>query len=163
MGHNGNWSGERLKEAMKGANVSRKQLADATGVDVDTVTQWRRNRQRPSGDRQKIIARLVRRPVEWLNGEDVEEEPYAKFTPNPRYVREVPPRAHAVAMGYLERLQRVGVPVAELPDLERLLLDSEAGKLYKSRGELSEDDHITLIEAGWAVIVKMLWIEGKRP
>lgn len=45
----------------KSLGWDRRKLADATGVDVSTVSRWERNKVAPSSSAKVILERLARR------------------------------------------------------------------------------------------------------
>lgn len=165
--------GKLLKLARVSAGLEQSEVGAALGVHRVTVSKWETDALRPSHDRVVELAELYRAPLQPLldalvdatsGAGEVSRETLHDFAPNPRYRSEIPGRAYAVGLGYLERLQRAGVGREELEDAERLLFDSRYAKLNKrDRGELSEEDHILLIEAGWDIIREVLAWQGIRP
>lgn len=163
--------GERLRAARKRKGVGQDEVARAVGVHVKTVSRWENDRQTPEEEELRTLARyLGDSPARLRYGENgaggatSEGTADEGFVPNPRYREMVPPRAYAVALGYLERLRAAGVRRDDLEEAERVLLDSAFSKLYKrERGELSEEDHILLIDAGWEIVREVMSWQGIRP
>ncbi len=58
--------GVRIKQARKAADLSQPELAAAVGVSQATVSNWERGMHNPERSHMKIIARVTRVTVEWL-------------------------------------------------------------------------------------------------
>lgn len=95
---------------------------------------------------------------------EVRSEPSPEpWSPNPAFRAAVPARAYDVAMGYMQRLVKAGLPLEQLEELERHLLDNRYARANSRRGvPLSEEDQIGLIDANWELIRDMLSFYGVR-
>lgn len=75
------------------------------------------------------------------------------WSPNPALVSKIPKRAYDVALAYCRRLQSAHWPKDEIEQIERLMVDPRYAQANKRKGvELSEDDHIMLIDATWEAV-----------
>jgi transcriptional regulator with XRE-family HTH domain len=75
------------------------------------------------------------------------------WSPNPALVSKIPKRAYDVAIAYCRRLQSSDWPKDEIEQIERLMIDPRYAQANKRKGhELSEDDHIMLIDATWEAV-----------
>ena len=62
--------GERIRDRQKLGRVPNEALAEAAGVHVKTVSQWRSDRQAPTRDNLKAIAPILGTTVDWLRDGD---------------------------------------------------------------------------------------------
>ena len=85
------------------------------------------------------------------------------WEPNPSLVGVVTPRVYAVAIGYCRRLAAVGLPVEDIEEAERLLIDEGYAKLNKrAKRVLTEDEQIEMIDATWRIMREALSWRGLR-
>ena len=164
---------ENIRKARAEAGLTQAQLAEAVGVTEQAVYYWESGESSPKGRNLDALSKSVG----WTKSElrfgkgapvvhgifETGAEDSEDWQPNPRYRAEIPPRAYAVAMGYLDRLKRAGLKAEELEKAERLLMDRQADKRHKRvRRDYDEADWIDFIDANWAIVSEVLSWQGVR-
>lgn len=166
------------KRRPDGRRWSQSDLAAAVGVERNTVNALL-NRGAVPRDPAVLakVAETLGVSLEWLIGTSagdsaVEQQQRPErasggdeaFTPNPSLKNAVAPRAYEVALDYLRRLERAGIPADQIEEAERIMLDSRYAKLNKrDRREMSEEDQITMIDATWQIVAEVLAWQGIKP
>lgn len=91
------------------------------------------------------------------------------FDRTPYYRHRLSPAAYERLYGYMERLRQAGYDEEQLETAERIMVDPRYAKLNKSaRGTPTEDDVLTFIDAGWAIVWEIatsggIRVKGPRP
>lgn len=76
-----------------------------------------------------------------------------EWTPNPALANKLPRRAYEAAIDYCRRLARAGIPVENIEEAERLMIDGRYAQMNRRKGIIvSDDDWITTIDATWDII-----------
>lgn len=172
---------DRLREARQrvrttsGQRMTQGDLAQAVGVERNTVSRWENSGVRPK-DPAVIgkLADVLDVTMEWLVGMvDAEgERPQRSGEPaapwysgqQPVVERRLPVPAYELIDGYLARLEAAGCSVAQTREAERLLRESAYNRLRVSDARtraLSEmlDD----IALAWDFVTAVLGREGITP
>jgi transcriptional regulator with XRE-family HTH domain len=164
--------GSRLKRAREAAGLEQAEVAERLGVDPMTVSRWERGKHSIKSVHVTALARLYRVPLEAISSNDTLDENVSHetpdrdpFAPDPALARNIPERAYRIVLGYLERLERAGVSVDQLEQMERLLLDDRFAKQYSRRHnvEWTDEDHILHVESLWQAIRDALATQGVVP
>lgn len=157
---------EQLRAALRriARTASPREIARVSGISYSTIYRLigEGEVKRPN---RATVEQLEQFVTLWQKGEvSVREESAAPYSPGPA-VAQLPPRARATVVGYLNRLEAAGLAGEELLQMEHLLADpSFAQRFSTSRGgPLSEDDWILLIESTWRAIADTLALRGVRP
>jgi transcriptional regulator with XRE-family HTH domain len=170
--------GKRLKAAREQAKLDQQQAAQELDVHSMTISRWERGVQAIRGEALAAVARLYGVPLDWLAegtgklpkrsvrpiGEKVSRETSGEsWAPNPSLVGVVPQRVYEVAIGYCRRLAAAGLPVEDIEEAERLLIDEGYAKLNKrAKRVLTEDEQIEMIDATWRIMREALSWRGLR-
>jgi len=138
-----------------------------------TVSRWERGVQRISPTVETLLQRLVdeatangdatnRTAADVRSNRSAGPDGYDAWEPNPALRSAVPDRAYQVALGYLQRMVAAKLDRDQIEEAERLMLDNRYAKANSRAGrELSEDDHILLIDATWDIIREVAGWQGK--
>lgn len=157
--------------------MTQAELGQAVGVDRNTVSRWENSEMLPS-DLVVVasLAKVLNVEVEWLIGGDrvaaanetalMEGAP--PVPPPRRYydpsTGELPARARAIIVGYLDRLRQHECTEAQLAGAEALFLASARNTLSTIPLESRPDSQICAdIDAAWDLAVQILRREGIRP
>jgi hypothetical protein len=161
---------EALREAVRvvARRLSPREIEEQTGVSYASIYRFIADDSTLTPTR-KVREKLQQYVTAYHSGllQSVSREtaPRERFAPNPVLVRNVPARAYQIVLGYLERLERAGVNVEQLEQMERLLLDDRYAKQYSRRHnvEWTEEDHILHVESLWQAIRDALATQGIVP
>lgn len=168
--------GDRLRSSRQqlrrnGQKLTQGDLARAVGVERNTVSRWENGGMLPKDP--AVIASLagvLDVTADWLIGgnragvpsRELHEGATAHYL-DPA-ISELPPRARAVAIGYLDRLRVVGCTDAQIRGAESLMLSGARNRVSARRlDERLEDDICADIDAAWDMVVQILRREGIRP
>lgn len=102
---------ERLKYAMTQANLTQRQLAQATGASPAAVSQYLSGKNTPNADRVKSLADATGVSFDFLMGYDV---PPAQANPAPNMGR-ITTKDAARCLGKSDQFVRIGLQRGLLP------------------------------------------------
>lgn len=160
--------GQRLREAMVGAGVRNKAIADAAGVHINTVSQWLNDRFPPSEEALAAIAPVVKRSVSWLRyGES--PDPERGFSPpaasTVRHARNLPLAVREYLAEFQLRLVKGRATEDEIEEAMRLLKSPDVFSYFKGGRptEYNEEDVLSGMRAiGEDVIIPRLRKLGRK-
>lgn len=103
--------GERLREAREYLGLSQQEVSDLLGVSRPAVTQMEAGRRKVSTLELRKLARLYRRPYEWLIGEAQAPAPDDEVTEALyRTTRELSDHDRAQLLSFAQFLSGAGGP-----------------------------------------------------
>lgn len=177
--------GDRVREARQrlrtgdGRRWTQGDLAEAVGVERNTVSRWENGGVRPKDpDLLGRLARTLRVSTDWLIGA---APPVAAAPGVPTsHVREregngggsvatlpagaLPARAAALVADYLGRLERAGCTREQLAGAESLLAAAARNSVASTpAAERAEHDVMADVDAAWDLVVRVLRRDGVRP
>jgi transcriptional regulator with XRE-family HTH domain len=162
-------SRQRLRR--RGQKLTQDDLARAVGVERNTVSRWENGGMLPKDP--AVIASLagvLEVTADWLIGGDRAGVPFTELREGVagQYLdpaaAELPERARAVALGYLDRLRGSGCSPDQVRGAEALLLAGARNRVSSRRFEDRDDDTICAdVDASWDVVVRIFRREGIRP
>jgi transcriptional regulator with XRE-family HTH domain len=152
-------------DARKAAGLSQAEAGIRLGVSSGTVSRKERG-EIPVNPRDLAAIQQLARQKEAKGLDDTvprETSSDDAWAPNPALRGLIPQRAYDVAIGYCRRLAQAGLPLAEIENLERVMIDSRYAKANKRIGrELPEDDWVLLVDDAWDAIRETLAGQGVR-
>lgn len=167
--------GDRLRSARQraqagGRKLTQTDLAKAVGVERNTVSRWENGGMVPK-DPAIIasLAKLLDVTVDWLiTGAAVKTPAMEVRDGAPRKyldaaTAELPARARAAAVAYLDRLRERGCSPEQCRGAESLLLAGARNRVSSKALEERDDDQVRAdVDAAWDLVVQILRREGIR-
>ena len=156
--------GERLRRTKRTRGVDNAEIAAAAGVHPKTVSRWLNDKSTPDPRELDAAAKYLGVTSDWLRNGDGggvrETGPLYELRPKPRML---PPRAYERLFSYLDRFEQAGADEEQIDVARRLMADTRYSKLNKgSRAEPSEEDLLTDIDAGWAIVWELATRDGMK-
>ncbi|MDQ2891171.1 MAG: helix-turn-helix domain-containing protein [Gemmatimonadota bacterium] len=167
--------GDRLRTARQryrpeGQKLTQGGLAEAVGVERNTVSRWENGGMLPK-DPVVIasLAAVLQVTADWLISGDkapgsarkLRERPPARY---PGTGPHLPDRAGTLALGYLDRLRDAACSESQIRGAEALLVAAARNRVCATPFERrSEEDVCADVDAAWDVIVRILRRAGIRP
>lgn len=174
--------GSRLRAARRrlrtagGGRWGQGDLADAVGVERNTVSRWENANVRPRDPATVAkLARVLNVSAEWLldgfgpagaapAGGRTELRDGRDARTYPAGASGLPAAARTLIGGYLDRLTAVGCAPARIAGAEALLLAGARNEVSAiPLAERSDADIAADVDAAWDVVVRILRREGIRP
>jgi transcriptional regulator with XRE-family HTH domain len=169
-----------LKAAREKSALSQQDVAKRLGISKSAVSQWESGTTRPSPENLVGLAELyglVPGVLEYADPETIAPQNEGRkvilslptFDRTPYYRHRLSPVAYERLYGYLERLRQAGYDEEQLETAERIMVDPRYAKLNKTdRRTPTEDDVLTFIDAGWAIVWEIATssgasVKGPRP
>lgn len=166
--------GREAKRKDDGKHWTQRDLADAVGVDENTVGNWESGRTEPSIPTKRAVAAALGVLFEWVNGEIESDYRVVTVDRSATVVRDesrsfyqsppqrLPPRAYELVYGYLDQLERAGFSEDEVDWAKEFLTNTAYNKINaRGPGERSEEELIIGIKAGWVFIKDMARSAGR--
>lgn len=106
--------GERLRESREYLGLSQQEVADLLGLSRPAVTHMEAGKRKVSTLELRELARLYRRPYDWLVGEAPDPEPASDEVTRALYrtSRELSERDKAQLLRFAQFLSEAGGPPA---------------------------------------------------
>lgn len=151
--------GERIRERQKLGRVPNEALAEAAGVHVKTVSQWRSDKQTPTRDNLKAIAPILGTTVDWLRSGDAPTIPMLRETyrnmsagfmeSDYRVPKGLPKAVQLFMFDFLKELAEADVSEREIEEARRSLTSPENYSFYAGGNpvEYSEDEALMGVQA----------------
>ncbi len=161
----------RQRQRRNGQKLTQGDLARAVGVERNTVSRWENGGMLPKDP--AVIASLagvLDVTADWLIVGDragiapseLHEGSGGQY-PDPA-TAELPARARALAVGYLERLRASGCSEAQLQAAQSLMLVAARNRVSSRRlEERAESEVCADVDAAWDLVVQILRREEIRP
>lgn len=172
--------GDRVREARQrlrtpdGRRWTQGDLAEAVGVERNTVSRWENGGVRPKDpDLLARLARTLRVSTDWLIGAapPTPAEPGVATS----HLREpgasrggsqgtLPSAAAALVADYLDRLGRAGCTREQVAGAESLLVTAARNTVATTpAADRGERDVMADVDAAWDLVVRILRRDGVRP
>lgn len=168
--------GDRLRSSRQrlrtdARKLTQGDLARAVGVERNTVSRWENGGMLPK-DPAVIasLAEILEVTADWLIAGTRDGAPPKELHEGflGQYLdpatAELPVRARAVAVRYLDRLRQCGCSEGQLRGAESLLLAGARNRVSSTRLDERDEGQVCAdVDAAWDLVVHILRGEGIRP
>ncbi len=154
--------GERIKQAQRVAGVGNEELAEAAGVSLASVSNWRGDHKIPTDDNLVLIAGVLKTSVAWLRyGQANGNNPQGRRVSEPASGSQ---RIRIWLQEFRLELTKAGAEEDEISEAMQLLQSPEVYTYFSGgqRQEFGEDDVLKGMRAIAHVIRVTLRDRGRK-